>query len=176
MSLDTLLDTFNRLSLDGSSPTRGERLVAQCLDRLNYRYTTEYSPPWAYRRRYDFYLPKKNLIIEFDGIQHFEYNPSWDFSRTAVELQRTQDIDMVKTLRAINKGKKVLRIHYSFLDLDNLGQQKRRLQKCITALIAHPTAEICYYSPRQNYYVPLHQRIKSTGYNKRYLWYRKRDK
>lgn len=35
------------------------------------------------RRKYDFYLPDDNLVIEVHGEQHYEENKIWDFSETS---------------------------------------------------------------------------------------------
>ena len=37
------------------------------LKQLDIKFTKEYSPHWASGRKYDFYIPDKNIIIEMDG-------------------------------------------------------------------------------------------------------------
>lgn len=56
---------------NGSS---GEILVSNILNSLNIKYKKEaVFPPYMYR--YDFYAKDINLLIEYDGEQHFKYVP-----------------------------------------------------------------------------------------------------
>lgn len=62
---------------DGQSyPTK---IMGNLLRQLNLDFDTEYSPRWAIdeqgkQRRYDFYIPSMNLIIEMDGGFHYKDN------------------------------------------------------------------------------------------------------
>lgn len=47
-----------------SYPTK---IMLDVLNQLNVDFITEYSPEWIRPKRYDFYIPSKNLIIEMDG-------------------------------------------------------------------------------------------------------------
>lgn len=54
------------------SSSRGENKIAICLDELNLRYEREYVLDTAeHRYRFDFYIPKLGLLIEYHGEQHF---------------------------------------------------------------------------------------------------------
>lgn len=58
----------------------GERAISRYLDSLEieYKYDTPLqliSPFTGRKLRFDFYLPKYNLCIEYQGKQHFEYVP-----------------------------------------------------------------------------------------------------
>ena len=44
-----------------------EKFVACFLEQMNEIFITQYSPEWANNKRYDFYLPNLNIIIEVDG-------------------------------------------------------------------------------------------------------------
>lgn len=44
------------------------------LEQLNVDFKTEYSPDWIKPKRYDFYIPSKQLIIEMDGQFHNRVN------------------------------------------------------------------------------------------------------
>lgn len=48
--------------------TAGEQKVLYVLDKYKLKYLTQYK---INKYRYDFYLPKLNIFIEFDGKQHF---------------------------------------------------------------------------------------------------------
>lgn len=49
----------------------GEKMVAKYLNENSIQFKKEYSIPGS-RYRYDFYLIKHNVLIEFNGIQHYE--------------------------------------------------------------------------------------------------------
>lgn len=60
--------------------------------------------------RFDFYLPDQNIIIEYDGEQHFFYtNHAWD---TKEHFEYTQRHDNYKTEWCKNKNIKLIRIPY----------------------------------------------------------------
>ena len=58
--------------------------------------------------RYDFYLPKYNRLIEFDGSQHYQDNI--DFFRTKVENQKERD--KLKNEYALSHNIDLVRIPY----------------------------------------------------------------
>lgn len=60
--------------------------------------------------RFDFYLPQYNLLIEFDGKQHFEYNNN--FWNTEQQVKITQEKDKYKENWAKNNNIKLKRIPY----------------------------------------------------------------
>ena len=70
-----------------------------------------YSSPRG-KLRYDFFLPDHNMLIEFDGEQHF--TPiTFSKSRTPEEqFKIIQDSDNLKTEYAKKNGYKLLRIRY----------------------------------------------------------------
>ena len=43
------------------------KFMYNLLKQLDIKFTKEYSPHWASGRKYDFYIPDKNIIIEMDG-------------------------------------------------------------------------------------------------------------
>ena len=67
---------------------------------------------------YDFYFlhNDKKYLIEFDGIQHFNYNKS--FYKTEEQFVRRQEIDIFKTVNALKNGYILIRIAYS--DINNI--------------------------------------------------------
>lgn len=60
------------------------------------------------RPRYDFYLPKYNRLIEFDGEQHYKETNSF-FEET---LETVQQRDQIKSNYAKNQGYSLVRIPY----------------------------------------------------------------
>lgn len=64
----------------------------------------------GYKYRYDFYLPSYNRLIEFDGIQHYEYtNHGWN---TEQKFKETQKSDKVKNEYALSHNIDLIRIPY----------------------------------------------------------------
>ena len=66
---------------------------------------------------FDYYLPNKNILIEYDGIQHFK--PSEKFGGVESFLLR-QKYDEIKNLYAKKEGIKLIRIPYS--EYDNINK------------------------------------------------------
>lgn len=50
------------------------KFMFNLLRNIGIEFETEYSPVWANKKRYDFYIPSKKLIIEMDGEFHYKGN------------------------------------------------------------------------------------------------------
>lgn len=55
----------------GTSISYPNKFVAELLNRCGIYFEKEKSFSWSNKRRYDFYIPSLNYIIEVDGAQHF---------------------------------------------------------------------------------------------------------
>lgn len=73
---DKIINNVNRNGLscekctnDSSLP---EKIVINLLKQLNVSYIYDRSLAWSNNKRYDFYIPSLNLIIETHGSQHYE--------------------------------------------------------------------------------------------------------
>lgn len=63
-----------------------------------------------YQYRYDFYLPNYNRLIEFDGIQHYNYNDQgWN---TKEAFEKRQQSDRTKNKYALDNNISLVRIPY----------------------------------------------------------------
>lgn len=62
---------------------------------------------------FDFYLPKYNTIIEYDGRQHFNASFSSDKERASIKLKQTQYNDNIKNEWCKNNNINLLRIKYT---------------------------------------------------------------
>lgn len=83
------------------------------LTQLDIDYTSEYMPSWIKPKRYDFYIPKLNLIIEMDGnLGHG--NKTFD----GKSISETLSIDLYKDEKANEHGIKVVRIDCKLSDSD----------------------------------------------------------
>lgn len=75
---------------------------------------------WAGQKRYDFFLPDFNLVIEYMGKQHYIDQPF--FQRT---LEEQQNIDKWKKQKALENGLDYLEIPYTNFDiLENILAQR----------------------------------------------------
>lgn len=63
------------------------RFVYKLLNQLNIEFETEMIFDWGINKRYDFYIPSHNCIIEAHGMQHYK-----DCSWSKVEEQHNNDI------------------------------------------------------------------------------------
>lgn len=93
----------------------GERTIGKYLDEKQIDYIIEKRFPWSsnWRRRYDFFLPDFNLIIEYHGRQHFEETNFFE-----ITLLEQQKIDAEKEQEAREQGYNYLIISYQ--DFDNI--------------------------------------------------------
>jgi len=100
------------------SESHGESAVARALERLKLPYTREKKFPDCrdkYPLRFDFWLPTKNALIEFDGLQHHE--PYALFGGLKM-FKVTKRRDRIKTAYARKKGIRLLRVKYSVKEIE----------------------------------------------------------
>ena len=70
------------------------------------------NPLTNYRLRFDFYVPSRNLLIEYDGEQHFHPIPIGKYKITNDDVDQTQFRDKLKTVYAKAHDIRLLRISY----------------------------------------------------------------
>lgn len=94
-----------------SGKSLGERYVVNLLDMLNIPFINECGKkhlPWINdRKRYDFYIPNYEIIIEINGFQH--YMDSEHFKTSVKDVQKN---DKLKKELAISNGMKYVEIKY----------------------------------------------------------------
>lgn len=92
----------------------GEKNIQEILTHNDIGYeiekTYEGLGSFRYPYRFDFYLPQKNRLIEFDGIQHFQPIASWDDTKEG--LFSRQNRDKEKNKYAIEHNIELIRIPY----------------------------------------------------------------
>lgn len=76
------------------------RFMYWLLDDLKIHFEDEKCFSWAGKRRYDFYIPSLNTIIEMNGSQHYVERSSF----TRKSLKDEQDNDAIKTNLALENG------------------------------------------------------------------------
>lgn len=101
----TKIDRLNKF--DGTCPkcnhkmSKGERKIRQFLIDNGFQYEMEHSFVWQSRgrMRYDFYIPKFNTIIEYNGRQHYE-----ETNFFSNNLEENLKRDELKKVEALNNG------------------------------------------------------------------------
>ena len=96
--------------------SKGERAVSVILDSLGINYIREYKLD-GYKYRYDFFLPEKNILIEFHGKQH--YVPVERFGGEEA-LKENKIRDKIKKSLAIKYGYTLFEFNYRHLQSDKL--------------------------------------------------------
>lgn len=102
-----------------SNKSEGENKIKKYLINKNINFLTQKvfdNCKYKIKLRYDFYLPKYNTLIEFDGIQHFK---SIDFFGGFEEYKNTKLKDKLKNKYAKDNNIKLLRISYK--ELNNIS-------------------------------------------------------
>jgi very-short-patch-repair endonuclease/Zn finger protein HypA/HybF involved in hydrogenase expression len=92
--------------------SKGENIIQYCLKNQNIKYYTQkIFKDCKYKKvlRFDFYLPRYNLCIEYDGIQHFELGR---FNVTDKQLQESKIKDNIKNDFCEKYNINLLRIPY----------------------------------------------------------------
>lgn len=90
----------------------GEKEVEKCLNEFKFFYKREVSFQALPNLRFDFYLPKNNICIEFDGIQHFQPVRTFD-KNDPLAFYFRQNNDLKKNLFCKRNGIKLIRIKYT---------------------------------------------------------------
>ena len=101
--------------------SKGENIIILFLDQLNIKYKRQKTFDGCNHKKklqFDFYLPKYNICIEFDGIQHYE-SIEWFGGDKAFESSKIRD--EIKTDFCLNNNIKLIRIRYDEDILDKLS-------------------------------------------------------
>jgi len=92
----------------------GERTIAEYLESCKIEYIQQYTDSRCKYKsngvlRFDFYIPELNLLIEYDGAQHFV---AVDFFGGEESFKRTQIRDKIKNSWAKENGFNLVRFKY----------------------------------------------------------------
>ncbi len=94
--------------------SKGELVIKTILDKYNIEAKQEWKfPDEKYLYEYDFYLPDYNLLIEFHGIQHYEFIPY--FHETLDIFKKRQEDDLFKKSLAWDKRIPLLEFNHKQL-------------------------------------------------------------
>lgn len=100
--------------------SKGENLIKLILSNLEIEYLTQHTFEGLVDKRKlkcDFYLPNNNLVIEYNGRQHYEEVKSWGGKSGLSEVRRR---DELKRVFFKSNNIKLLEIHYTEKDLECL--------------------------------------------------------
>ena len=115
MMISTICSTHSIGCTCGDGTSIPNKIMFNLLEQLNVDFKTEYSPTWIKPRRYDFYVPSMNLIIEMDG----RLGHGNDGYSDSVSKEDLYNIDLIKDEKANKNGLKVIRIDCRYLSTDN---------------------------------------------------------
>ena len=111
-------------------PSKGEQKIINILTNEKIPFEREKIFPDFKNARYDFFLPKDNIIIEYDGIQHFKQYEF--FSKTRSDFLKRQEKDRKKNSYALAHGYKMFRIpEWEFQNINkslDIFQEKFRVK------------------------------------------------
>lgn len=88
----------------------GELNIQKILLENNIEFYKEFVFDDLPKRRFDFYLPQQNRLIEFDGRQHFEFTENWH--KSEIEFELSQQRDQEKNNYALSNNISLVRIPY----------------------------------------------------------------
>lgn len=104
--------------------SKGEKEIANFLMNKNINFIRQYKFDNCKHKQklpFDFYLPKYNICIEFDGIQHFKIIKGWGGESKFNELKIN---DNIKTEYCKNNNIELIRIRYNENIIDILNNIK----------------------------------------------------
>ncbi len=124
-------DLKNNQGCPVCNESKGEKIIRYHLEKNNIEFKQEYRfSDCKYRipLPFDFYIPKHNLCIEFDGEQHYK---AYDHFGGEEKLRLTQKRDKIKNDYCRDNGLNLLRIPYWNIDSIEkiLDEEFERLRK-----------------------------------------------
>lgn len=96
--------------------SKGERACVKYFIDNNIPHKREYVMPYLARKRYDFIInyQGKEILVEFDGGQHFKFIPF--FHNTEEFFFERQSVDVLKTITALKHNYSIIRIDHKQLN------------------------------------------------------------
>lgn len=93
--------------------SKGEKRIEKILNEKNTEFIRQKTFDTCKNKnilRFDFYLPDENILIEYDGEQHFRSIEYWGGDNEFIIRQKN---DKIKNLFAMNHGINLIRIKYN---------------------------------------------------------------
>jgi hypothetical protein len=111
------VDWYHFLGIDKKTKmSYGELLISKFLDskKIHYKYNKSLGDCISSSRlRFDFYIPKYNTCIEFDGMQHFQ---PIEYFGGQIEFEKTQKRDHIKNEWCSVNEIQLIRFNYKQTD------------------------------------------------------------
>lgn len=108
--------------------SKGEWKIRVFLEKNNIEYTSQKTfenCKLKRKLRFDFYLPKYNICLEYDGEQHYKNVKKWGGEK---QLNLIKERDSIKTNYCIEKHMKLIRIQYKeFNIIENILKKELNL-------------------------------------------------
>ena len=105
--------------------SKGEIIIANYLQKNNISFISQKRFDSLKRMPYDFYIPQNNLLIEYQGQQHFFPVQNFGGEKSFI---RQQEIDKIKKDFAILNGYDFLEISYKdFQNIESILAQRLSL-------------------------------------------------
>lgn len=105
--------------------SRGSRMIKSLLESMGVAFETEKKFPGCVNTNplpFDFYIEKKDILIEYDGSQHYRpWGSDYDV------LERTRRNDSIKNEWAKKNNKTLLRFNYKQTDSEIINTIKEKL-------------------------------------------------
>lgn len=113
--------------------SKGEQIIQNWLEEHSISFIAQkYFKEWDIGIHYfDFYLPELNLIIEYNGVQHYEYNPYFHHSKENFIYRKQKD--EIKKEKCLSEGINYLSISY---------KNYHHLQEILSHVISSTTSQI----------------------------------
>lgn len=102
--------------------SKPNKIMFNILSQLNAIFEIEYSPQWIGKKRYDFYIPSMNLIIEMDGGWHTNDNLI-----SGQTKEESKAIDNYKDEQAKLHGIEVIRIDCNYEQTEVVSYIKNKI-------------------------------------------------
>lgn len=107
--------------------SRGEEVIKEILEEYDIEYIRQYSVPEAKNRlRYDFYLPDRRILLEYHGIQHYQYVPFFHRNGEDDFLKQKNRDDLIRYIAKVNKYR-YIEISYRQLERTTEDEFRRLL-------------------------------------------------
>ena len=137
------------------------KFMYSLLTQLNYEFIDEFSPDWIKPKRYDFYIPSRNLIIEMDGrLGHGKVI----YPKSNLTIEGSLDIDNYKDKMAENHNIKVIRINSDISEVKYISENiinsgifsdkeinNVSFEKCDKFATSNLARYVCEYYSKQEY-------------------------
>lgn len=145
----------------GDGRSYPNKFMYSLLIQLNYEFIDEYSPDWIKPKRYDFYIPSRNLIIEMDGALGHGNRVFQNSKRTPEE---TLKVDNYKNDMVLKHEINIVRIDCKKSDINYISKnivgsgifnheeiKKVSFEKCDEFATSNFAKYVCQYYSQKEY-------------------------